>query len=69
MIAAVFGLGGVEIFVLLVSWLFLVGFMVAVVFLAYQTWRRDRGPDATTALVEEVRRLREEVTDLKKGRP
>jgi len=68
MTLAIFGLGGAEIVILMISWLFLVAFMIAVVFLAYRTWHRERAPNATAALTDEVRRLREEVTELRKGR-
>jgi cbb3-type cytochrome oxidase subunit 3 len=63
-----FGLGAAEIVILLISWLFLVAFMVAVIFLAYRGWNRERVPDATAALVDQVRQLRDEIAELKKGR-
>lgn len=69
MVAASFGVGVPEIIILLASWLVVMAAIVGIFFLvavSIQGWRR--AAEAHAQLLEEVRKLRKEITELKNGR-
>jgi hypothetical protein len=69
MIAATFGLGGVELLILLLSWFVVISAVASIFFLVAASLReRRRAAERHAQLVDEFRRLRDEIAELKQGR-